>query len=446
MRLAGFGERRALLDRAAASQARPLPRPCASSSTRPTTGTDELIAELVETGAVDSLDLKGFYKGTPVDVETDPELYAKLIEAFPDAWLEDPDVNDETRPLLEPVARPRHLGRADPLDRRHRGAALAPPKMVNSSPRASARPARPLRRPTTTARSAGSAPTAAASASSAPGRGQIQYLASLFHPDTPNDVAPARLQRPAQATKPGLPTSPLEPAIAPTGFRWGQARSLLRPAEFGFRLRRSPAPPSKETRWPRRASPPPSTSRSPTSSPPHQQYVGAAVYYDAETLPRLAAFFYRQALEEREHAMMMIQYLLDVDEEVQIPGHQVAADQLRRRQSPRCRWRSSRRSGSARRSTPCSSSRASQGLPRRAVHAVVRQGAGRGGRPDEDLLNVVERSKDNLLLVEDYIARESLGEEGADPTAPPAAGGCEARCRERARPLSRASRLACACW
>ena len=44
-----------------------------------------------------------------------------------------------------------------------------------------------------------------------------------------------------------------------------------------------------------------------------------AVYYDAETLPRLAAFFYRQALEEREHAMMMVQYLLDVDEEVHIP-------------------------------------------------------------------------------------------------------------------------------
>ena len=50
-----------------------------------------------------------------------------------------------------------------------------------------------------------------------------------------------------------------------------------------------------------------------------QQYVGAAVYYDAETLPRLAAFFYRQALEEREHAMMMIRYLLDVGEEVHIP-------------------------------------------------------------------------------------------------------------------------------
>ena len=61
------------------------------------------IAALVAPGAVDSLDLKGFYKGTPVDVITDPELYAKLIEAFPAAWLEDPDVTDETRPLLDPV-------------------------------------------------------------------------------------------------------------------------------------------------------------------------------------------------------------------------------------------------------------------------------------------------------------------------------------------------------
>src|SRR5262249_59903205 len=66
--------------------------------------TDELIEELVETGASDSLDLKGQYKGTPVDVETDPELYRKLIEAFPEAWLEDPDVTDETKPILDPVA------------------------------------------------------------------------------------------------------------------------------------------------------------------------------------------------------------------------------------------------------------------------------------------------------------------------------------------------------
>jgi hypothetical protein len=52
------------------------------------------------------------------------------------------------------------------------------------------------------------------------GRGQIQYLASLFHPDTPNDVAPSGYNDPEQATRPGLPTSPLLPSPAPTGFRW----------------------------------------------------------------------------------------------------------------------------------------------------------------------------------------------------------------------------------
>ncbi len=51
----------------------------------------------------------------------------------------------------------------------------------------------------------------------------------------------------------------------------------------------------------------------------HQQYIGAAVYYDSETLPRLAGFFYRQAIEERNHAMMIVQYLLDTNEEVRIP-------------------------------------------------------------------------------------------------------------------------------
>src|SRR3954470_1705915 len=57
----------------------------------------------------------------------------------------------------------------------------------------------------------------------------------------------------------------------------------------------------------------------------HQQYVACAVHYDADTLPQLAAFFYRQALEERDHAMMMVQYLLDVGAGAILPG--VAAPQ-----------------------------------------------------------------------------------------------------------------------
>src|SRR5918997_3660967 len=58
----------------------------------------------------------------------------------------------------------------------------------------------------------------------------------------------------------------------------------------------------------------------------HQQYVACAVYYDAETLPQLAGFFYRQALEDRDHAMMMVQYLIDADADVVVPG--VAAPQV----------------------------------------------------------------------------------------------------------------------
>ena len=85
--------------------------------------TDELIAELVATGAVDTIDFKGAYKGTSVDQPGDPDLYARVAAAFPDAWLEDPDLNDETAPVLA-----EHHDRItwdvpDPLGGRHRGAA-----------------------------------------------------------------------------------------------------------------------------------------------------------------------------------------------------------------------------------------------------------------------------------------------------------------------------------
>ena len=51
-----------------------------------------------------------------------------------------------------------------------------------------------------------------------------------------------------------------------------------------------------------------------------QQYVAIAVHYDAQTLPQLAAHFYRQAVEERNHAMMMVQYLMDAGADPVIPG------------------------------------------------------------------------------------------------------------------------------
>jgi ferritin len=153
-----------------------------------------------------------------------------------------------------------------------------------------------------------------------------------------------------------------------------------------------------------------------------QQYVGAAVYYDRETLPRLASFFYRQALEEREHAMMMIQYLLDVDEEVRIPDINAQQTSYADGVSPvRMALEQERRVGEeiyalfelAREAKDYRAEQFMQWFVKEQVEEVALM---------QDMLNVVERSRDNLLLAEDYIAREKPGEGGSDPTAPPAAG------------------------
>jgi ferritin len=153
-----------------------------------------------------------------------------------------------------------------------------------------------------------------------------------------------------------------------------------------------------------------------------QQYVGAAVYYDRETLPRLASFFYRQALEEREHAMMMIQYLLDVDEEVRIPDINSQQTSYADGVSPvRMALEQERRVGEeiyalfelARETKDYRAEQFMQWFVKEQVEEVALM---------QDMLNVVERSRDNLLLAEDYIAREKPGEGGGDPTAPPAAG------------------------
>jgi hypothetical protein len=178
--------------------------------------TQELVDTLVETGAIDSLDFKGFYKGTPVDVETDPDLYRMVIESFPDAWFEDPDVNDETRPLLEPVAdqvtwdAPIHS--VEDIEARPWR-----PKVINIKPSRFG-PVSRLFEAYDWCDANGVGAYGGGQLELGVGRGQIQYLASIFHPDTPNDTAPSEynwLEPPD-----GLPTSPLEPRIAPAGFRW----------------------------------------------------------------------------------------------------------------------------------------------------------------------------------------------------------------------------------
>jgi hypothetical protein len=186
----------------------------------PTNDWDEgLIAALVETGAVDSLDLKGFYKGTPVDVETDPVLYETLIDSFPDAWLEDPDVTEETRPLLEPVSE--RVTWDAPIHSIADIEAMpwSPPKTVNVKPSRFG-PIRNLFAAYDYCEERGIGAYGGGQTELSQGRGQIQYLASIFHPDTPNDVAPGGYNDPEQATKPGLPSSPLQPAVDELGFRW----------------------------------------------------------------------------------------------------------------------------------------------------------------------------------------------------------------------------------
>jgi hypothetical protein len=180
--------------------------------------TPELIAELRELAGVDVLDLKGHYRGTPVDVETDPALYRAVAEAFPEAYLEDPDLNDETRPVLEP-----HIDRITwdaPLH------SVADIKALERTPTAiNSKPSRfgslselfavyeHCERERIKVYGGGQGELG-------PGRGQIQYLASLFHPDTPNDVAPSGYNDPSVPD--GLPDSPLDPAPSKTGFRWGE--------------------------------------------------------------------------------------------------------------------------------------------------------------------------------------------------------------------------------
>jgi ferritin len=153
-----------------------------------------------------------------------------------------------------------------------------------------------------------------------------------------------------------------------------------------------------------------------------QQYIANAVFYDAQTLPRLAAFFYAQAVEERNHALMMVRYLLDADAEVVIPGVSapetnfadlVAPVALALDQERRVSDQIAALAGVAREEGDYLSEQFVQWFLKEQVEEVATMSG---------LLDVVQRSADMPHVVEDYLVREHPAE-GADPTAPPAAGG-----------------------
>jgi ferritin len=153
-----------------------------------------------------------------------------------------------------------------------------------------------------------------------------------------------------------------------------------------------------------------------------QQYVANAVYYDAQTLPRLAAFFYAQAIEERNHAMMMVRYLLDVDAEVAIPGVPApqtsfadfaAPVQLALDQEKRVSAQIAALAGVAREEGDYLSEQFVQWFLKEQVEEVSSMSS---------LLAVVKRSIQTPMFIEDYLTREESS--GAvDPTAPSVAGG-----------------------
>ena len=154
-----------------------------------------------------------------------------------------------------------------------------------------------------------------------------------------------------------------------------------------------------------------------------QQYIGAAVYYDSETLPRLAAFFYRQAVEERNHAMIMVQYLLDADEDVLTPGIDAPQTDF------------------ADAVAPVSLALAQEKRVTEQIIELVKLARDEGELVGEqflhwflqeqreevasmtELLAVVERGKDNLLNVEEHLSRATGGQNPLEAGAPPAAGG-----------------------
>jgi ferritin len=154
-----------------------------------------------------------------------------------------------------------------------------------------------------------------------------------------------------------------------------------------------------------------------------QQYIAVAVWFDDQDLPQLAKHFYHQALEERNHAMMIVQYLLDTDIKVTIPGvDEVRNDfssaaelvELALSQERQVTDEIIRLAKTARDEDDYKGEQFMQWFLKEQVEEVAQMST---------LLNVVKRANGNLFDVENYMARESVGNGGSDAGAPRAAGG-----------------------
>lgn len=176
--------------------------------------TPELITQLAATGAVATVDLKGAYKGSIVDQAPDPVLYQAVATAFPSAWIEDPALTPQTDKVLEPY-RDRITWDAIIHSKADITALPFPPKTLNF---------KPSRFGSIEAfldaydycQAQNIKIYGGGQFELGVGRRQIQYLASLLYPDTPNDVAPGGYNLPDPPAD--LEQSPLQLAIPERGF------------------------------------------------------------------------------------------------------------------------------------------------------------------------------------------------------------------------------------
>lgn len=178
---------------------------------------DELVAALARLNRVDVVDLKGSYRNLSVAMAPQPSLYRRVIEGLPGAWIEDPALTPATEPLL--VEHRQRITWDEPIHSVADIEALAwRPRMLNVKP-ARFGSVRAVFDTYDHCEAHGIGIYGGGMFEQGPGRGQLQYLASLFHPDAPNDIAPPEYN--SQDIPPDLPHAPLSPDPHRTGFRWG---------------------------------------------------------------------------------------------------------------------------------------------------------------------------------------------------------------------------------
>jgi hypothetical protein len=180
---------------------------------------DALVQELAELDCVDVVDFKEAYDWREPSRTAGPGLYRVIVEALPSALIEDPGVNDEEKAGILAAHRDRITWDAPIHSVADVDALPFAPKTLNSKPSRFGSLSELLDFYDTCAER-GISLYGGGQFELGPGRGQIQYLASLFHADAPNDVAPSAYNRPETGVD--LPGTPLPPAPDAIGFRWLQ--------------------------------------------------------------------------------------------------------------------------------------------------------------------------------------------------------------------------------